>query len=108
MTTRALFSLSEEIMDRFRELVPSRERSALIEHLLRKELAEREKLRERELFKLTGLRAFEMAKNDAFHGSVSWGADASVAPGPPGEANPHVGRLLTSTRAGWCHGGSRR
>ncbi len=49
MTTRALFSLSEEIMVRFRELVPSRERSALVESLLRKELAEREKLREREL-----------------------------------------------------------
>jgi metal-responsive CopG/Arc/MetJ family transcriptional regulator len=49
MTTRALFSLSEEIMDRFRELVPSRERSALIERLLRKELAERETAREREL-----------------------------------------------------------
>jgi metal-responsive CopG/Arc/MetJ family transcriptional regulator len=49
MTTRALFSLSEEIMGRFRELVPSRERSALIESLLRKELAEREKRREREL-----------------------------------------------------------
>ena len=30
MTTRALFSLSEDIMARFRELVPSRERSAFI------------------------------------------------------------------------------
>ena len=49
MNTRALFSLSEDIMARFRELVPSCERSALIESLLRQELAKREKLREREL-----------------------------------------------------------
>jgi metal-responsive CopG/Arc/MetJ family transcriptional regulator len=49
MTTRALFSLSDETMATFRELVPSRERSAVVEALLRKELASRSALREREL-----------------------------------------------------------
>jgi len=52
MTTRALFSLSEDVMARLRELVPSRQRSALVEALLRRELAEREKAREKVLEKI--------------------------------------------------------
>jgi metal-responsive CopG/Arc/MetJ family transcriptional regulator len=38
MTTRVLFSLSEDIATRFRAAVPNRERSKLIEQLLRTEL----------------------------------------------------------------------
>ena len=49
MTTRVLFSLSEAVMARFRAIVPHRERSKVIESLLRKELDIREHKREQRL-----------------------------------------------------------
>jgi metal-responsive CopG/Arc/MetJ family transcriptional regulator len=49
MTTRVLFSLSDEVMTRFRAIVPHRERSNVIESLLRKELEVRERDREQRL-----------------------------------------------------------
>ncbi len=49
MTTRVLFSLSDEVMARFRAVVPHRERSKVIESLLQKELDARESERETRL-----------------------------------------------------------
>lgn len=45
MTIRVLFSLNDEVFERFRSLVPSRQRSKLIETFMRGEIAriEREK-----------------------------------------------------------------
>jgi len=49
MRTRVLFSLSGEVMARFRAVVPHRERSRVIESLLQKELDTRERERETRL-----------------------------------------------------------
>lgn len=55
MTTRALFSLSEKTLERLRELVPARQRSALVESLLSQELTKRESARESALEGVTHL-----------------------------------------------------
>ena len=47
--TRVFVSLSDDVAERFRALVPFRERSKVIERLLDEELANRERLREDEL-----------------------------------------------------------
>ena len=47
--TRLFISLPDEIAERFRALVPFRERSKVIERLLTKELHARERLRDDEL-----------------------------------------------------------
>jgi len=49
MTIRVLFSLSDEVMARFRAVVPYRERSKVVESLLQKELDAREKECDRRL-----------------------------------------------------------
>lgn len=49
MTTRAIFSLDDDVMARFRALVPGGERSKVVEKLLRKELESREQAREARL-----------------------------------------------------------
>ena len=55
MTTRAMFSLDEEVMERFRVLGPDGERSKLVEQLLRKEIATRERERDERLTKVAQL-----------------------------------------------------
>lgn len=60
MTARALFSLNELIFERFRELVPSRERSQTVERFMRDEIARREQAREAEIERLA-----TMVENDS-------------------------------------------
>jgi hypothetical protein len=55
MVTRALFSLSEEIATRFRAAVPNRERSKLVEHLLRTELDARALAQDKEFERIAKL-----------------------------------------------------
>ena len=52
MTARALFSIKDEVLDRFRAIVPNRERSKVVEALMLKEIALREERREREIEKI--------------------------------------------------------
>ena len=49
MTARVLFSIKDEVLERFRAIVPDRERSKLVESLILKEIALREERREREI-----------------------------------------------------------
>jgi len=49
MTARALFSVKDEVLARFRAIVPNRERSKVIESLMLKEIEVREGAREREI-----------------------------------------------------------
>ena len=55
MTTRVLFSINDEIMDLFRTVVPSRERSKTIEKLMREEIERRSKAREQRIEQLATL-----------------------------------------------------
>jgi hypothetical protein len=52
MTARALFSISDEVLERFRAIVPNRERSKVVETLMLREIALREERREREIEKI--------------------------------------------------------
>jgi hypothetical protein len=47
MTARALFSIKDDVLERFRAIVPSRERSKVIESFMLKEIKVREEERER-------------------------------------------------------------
>ena len=55
MTTRVLFSLSDEIVELFRAVVPSRERSKTIEKLMREEVERRAEARQQHIEKLAAL-----------------------------------------------------
>jgi len=46
MTARVLFSLDDHVLERFRALVPNRERSKAIENFMRDEISRREHERE--------------------------------------------------------------
>lgn len=52
MTARALFSIKDEVLERFRAVVPNRERSKVVESLMVKEITLREERREREIEKI--------------------------------------------------------
>lgn len=52
MTARALFSITDEVLERFRALVPSSKRSQEIERLMREEISRRENQRELEIEQL--------------------------------------------------------
>lgn len=52
MTARALFSITDEVLNRFRDLVPFRERSQEVERLMREEIARRELAREQHIERL--------------------------------------------------------
>lgn len=52
MTKRALFSLSDEVFERFRSLVPDRERSKTIENFMLQEITRREAARDSRLERL--------------------------------------------------------
>lgn len=52
MTTRVLFSINDEIMDLFRAVVPSRERSKTIEKFMREEVERRSAAREQRIEQL--------------------------------------------------------
>jgi flagellar motor component MotA len=49
MTVRILFSVKDEVLARFRAIVPNRERSKAIESFMLKEIETREDAREREI-----------------------------------------------------------
>lgn len=55
MTTRVLFSISDEIMDLFRAVVPSRERSKTIEKFMREEVDRRAVAREQRIEQLAAM-----------------------------------------------------
>ena len=55
MTTRVLFSVSDEIMELFRAVVPSRERSKTIEKFMREEVERRAVARQQHIEKLAAL-----------------------------------------------------
>jgi len=52
MTVRALFSLDDQVLERFRALVPNRERSKAIEQFMRDEISRREREREQRIAQL--------------------------------------------------------
>lgn len=52
MTARALFSLDDRVLERFRALVPNQERSKAIEQFMRDEISRRENAREQRISKL--------------------------------------------------------
>jgi hypothetical protein len=52
MTKRALFSLSEDVFERFRALVPDRERSKIVENYMLEEIRRRETERDNRLERL--------------------------------------------------------
>ena len=58
--TRVFVSLPDDVAERFRALVPFRERSKVIERLLAKELQARENVRDAELFAIA-----EQVENEA-------------------------------------------
>jgi len=55
MTKRVLFSLNDEIFERFRSLVPDRERSKAIENFMLSEIARLENRRDARIEKLAKL-----------------------------------------------------
>ena len=55
MTTRALFSINDEIMALFRTVVPSSERSKTIEKFMREEIERRETARELRIAQLAAM-----------------------------------------------------
>ena len=55
MTKRVLFSLNDEVFERFRSLVPDRERSKTIENFMLSEIARRENLRDARIERLAKL-----------------------------------------------------
>jgi flagellar motor component MotA len=55
MTTRALFSINDDIMAMFRTVVPSSERSKTVEKLMREEIARREQAREQRMAQLAAM-----------------------------------------------------
>ena len=46
MTSRVLFSIDDDVLERFRAAIPSHERSKVIEDLMRREIEYREEQRE--------------------------------------------------------------
>jgi hypothetical protein len=55
MTTRALFSINDDIMAMFRQAVPHSERSKTIEGFMREEIARREKAKEQRIAQLAAM-----------------------------------------------------
>lgn len=55
MTTRALFSLNDEVMALFRAVVPARERSKTIERFMREEIERRQSATDRRIEQLATL-----------------------------------------------------
>jgi hypothetical protein len=55
MTTRVLFSVSDEVMALFRAVVPSRERSKTIEKFMRDEVERRAMARQQQIEQLAAL-----------------------------------------------------
>lgn len=79
MTTRALFSINDEIMALFRSVVPSSERSKTIERFMREEIARRESARDRRIERLAA-----MVETDAAFADVR--AVAAEVDGVAGES----------------------
>lgn len=71
MTTRALFSINDEIMAMFRNVVPSSERSKTIEKFMREEIERREAARESRIAQLAA-----MVETDAEFAEVRAVSDA--------------------------------
>ena len=71
MTTRALFSISDEIMAMFRAAVPSSERSKTIEGFMREEIARRDAAQSKRIAQLAS-----MVENDPDFADVRSVSDA--------------------------------
>ena len=61
MTVRILFSVKDEVLARFRAIVPNRERSKVIESFMLKEIETREEAREREIEQIARMVEFDPA-----------------------------------------------
>jgi len=77
MTARVLFSIKDEVLERFRAIVPNRERSKVVESLMLEEIALREERREREIEEIA-----RMVETDpAFAKVRGVGADVNAVAG---------------------------